>query len=198
MVNALCSEMNHDHRDHGGHSWPHVISDEMKDDVVRSFRRATSTNTLATFYCASCSGEYPQGTCMLRDANDVDLSVLRRPDWREVNGSIVDSSWYTGTANPVIFGIDSGFEDVHLDLRSVMFEANGLFVLQLCMECDRYLRHHRTPPLSLANRVVTGDVPPVLQDLTAVEEAMISRSRAKAWILWLNERTDGDATSNHQ
>lgn len=48
------------------------------------------------------------------------------------------------------------------------------------------------------NHNLLGDVPSELMDLTPVEKAMASKSRAKAWIVQLWERMDGDALTNSQ
>ncbi|THU75801.1 hypothetical protein K435DRAFT_706396, partial [Dendrothele bispora CBS 962.96] len=57
----------------------------------------------------------------------------------------------------------------------------------LCPECYRFLTRGKVPPLSLANHMFLGDVPPELRDLTVVEEAMIARCRTKCWIIQLKE-----------
>ncbi|KIO19383.1 hypothetical protein M407DRAFT_223170 [Tulasnella calospora MUT 4182] len=48
-----------------------------------------------------------------------------------------------------------------------------------------------SPRLALANKLYLGDVPMELQDLTMVEEAMIARCRAKAWIVQRKETNVG-------
>ena len=46
--------------------------------------------------------------------------------------------------------------------------------LLLCKDCSSYIHKGKTPPLSLANHLLLGDVPPELQDLTVVEESVIA------------------------
>ena len=88
--------------------------------------------------------------------------------------------------------------DVLLNFESMIYADDEAYVAQLCSECSRYLARGKTPPLSLANHNLLGDVPSELKELTPVEEAMVSKCRVKAWIVQLRERTDGDALTNSQ
>lgn len=179
--------------------WPQVATDEVKVDTLRKFRHATSSTMLASFYCPVCAGRYLVGCRMLRDTSDIDLSLLRRPDCRLDGTSVVDPNWYTGSAAVLNFGIEDEFEDVLVDFASVYYEEDGSFVMQLCTECDHYLMEkHQTPPLVLANHVAVGNILPELRDLTPVEEAMVSKCRAKAWIVQLRELPNGDGCPNSQ
>jgi hypothetical protein len=60
-------------------------------------------------------------------------------------------------------------------------------VIVVCRRCRTDLKGGRVPALSMANRNYLGPVPQELQDLTVVEEAMISLCRAKCWIIQLRE-----------
>ena len=57
--------------------------------------------------------------------------------------------------------------------------------ISFCKDCYSHIRKSKTPPLSLANNLLLGDVPPELQALTVVEESMIARCRAKICIIQL-------------
>ncbi|THU76613.1 hypothetical protein K435DRAFT_608969, partial [Dendrothele bispora CBS 962.96] len=60
-------------------------------------------------------------------------------------------------------------------------------LLTLCTECYCFLTRGKVPPLSLANHMFLGVVPPELRDLTVVEKAMIARCHAKCWIIQMKE-----------
>ncbi|KAJ3897115.1 hypothetical protein F5879DRAFT_788651, partial [Lentinula edodes] len=77
--------------------------------------------------------------------------------------------------------------DAVLDCKGVQTDEQNNVTLCLCPVCYSALRNKRTPALSLANHMYLGNVPDVLQNLTVVEEAMISRCRAKSWIIQLKE-----------
>ncbi|KAG2135286.1 hypothetical protein DEU56DRAFT_701740, partial [Suillus clintonianus] len=79
---------------------------------------------------------------------------------------------------------------------NVIYDAAGLCLdssgeapcsAQFCKECCSAVRKGKTPPLALANHNYVGAVPSVLQGLTIAEEMMISKCRAKCFILHLRE-----------
>jgi hypothetical protein len=59
------------------------------------------------------------------------------------------------------------------------------------------LNKGKTPPLSLANHLLLGDVPAELRDWTPVEESVVARCRAKVCIIQLKAE-DGITLSNTQ
>ena len=61
-------------------------------------------------------------------------------------------------------------EGILLDQRGIDKDT-----LTFCKECYSYVLKGKTPPLSLANHLLLGDVPSELRDLTPVEESMIAR-----------------------
>ncbi|KAI0686393.1 hypothetical protein C8T65DRAFT_591195, partial [Cerioporus squamosus] len=64
----------------------------------------------------------------------------------------------------------------------------------ICPDCSRYLARDSVPPLSYANGLYLGPVPPELRDLTFIEEAIVARARAKCWIVHLKEDKDNADT----
>ena len=169
-------------------NWPALVPDHRKTDVVRAFREATASEALNIFVCASCGGKRSSGDCVEVSITDVDLNLLKRPDRRVVDGVIIDDRWIDSECiGPTL---DTPFRDVD----DVLLAQKGLVVsdgrasgLLLCGQCARCLRKGRTPDLALANHLFLGEVPPELQGLTVVEEAMIARCRAKSWIIQLQE-----------
>jgi hypothetical protein len=88
----------------------------------------------------------------------------------------------------------SMMEGVLLDKRGI---DDNTGVLAFCKDCHSHIQKGKTPPLSLANHLLLGDVPPELQDLTPVEESIIARCRAKACIIQMKS-DDGIVLPNTQ
>jgi hypothetical protein len=67
-------------------------------------------------------------------------------------------------------------------------------VLVVCRVCKSKLisgkSKQKSPRRAMANKNYLGPVPPELKDLSVVEEAMISRCRAKCWIIQMRELDD--------
>lgn len=82
----------------------------------------------------------------------------------------------------------NAYPDVMLEYAGIQFDIETEETnLTLCNKCHSFLKSKRTPPLSLANHMFLGTVPPELKNLTVVEEAMIAMCRGKCWIVQLQE-----------
>ena len=57
----------------------------------------------------------------------------------------------------------------------------------LCRSCASSLKWKEVPALSPSNCLYLGPVPPELQDLTVIEEAMIACCQAQCWVVQLKE-----------
>ncbi|TCD59755.1 hypothetical protein EIP91_011575, partial [Steccherinum ochraceum] len=77
------------------------------------------------------------------------------------------------------------------------FLQTRFLILLVFTECHNCLRRNVVPPLSLANRNYLGPVPPELEDLTFIEEAMIALCRAKSCIVQLSD-VSGNGLPNKQ
>ncbi|KAJ4477606.1 hypothetical protein C8R41DRAFT_709754, partial [Lentinula lateritia] len=66
-------------------------------------------------------------------------------------------------------------------------ESNNELSIRLCSDCMSSLKHHKIPPLLLANNMYLGEVPPELMNLSIVEEVMIACCRTKSYIIHLKE-----------
>ena len=75
--------------------------------------------------------------------------------------------------------------------ESVIFESGRPEALLLCTQCFKSLKRGRTPEFSLVNHMFLGKVPFQLRELTVIEEAMIARTRARSWIIQLQEAGGG-------
>src|SRR6266545_3024372 len=155
-------------------SWPRIVPKDLKDKVAQIFNEETSSATLSTFTCATCSSEcYNSGKKKLL-LSELDLDLLKKPQ---------NAGNHPFPYTPV----DIRFKDALIDPHGVSSDENGNLVAFLCKTCHSALIHNKLPPLSLANGTYLGPVPSELQDLTPIEEAMIARCRSKCWILQLKE-----------
>ncbi|KAJ6580007.1 hypothetical protein DFH09DRAFT_830625, partial [Mycena vulgaris] len=57
-----------------------------------------------------------------------------------------------------------------------------------CHKCAAALKSNKVPPRAFANHNYLGPVPSELENLTVVEEAMITLCRTKCWIIQLREQ----------
>lgn len=159
----------------------------------------TSSDVLHTFVCACCSGERLLALeQMLLSLGNFDLSLLKHPDQHVREGCIVDLFWAREVISDTVFGCIPKFPDVLLNFDSVIYADDNTFIAQLYSECLHHLARGKIPPLSLANHNVIGKLPPELSDLMPVKEAMVSKSRVKAWIIQLWECSDGETLANSQ
>ena len=179
-------------------SWPVVIPDDKKTEIVRRYREATSSVALKTFVCASCSANKHSTDRVDVGLVDVNLELLKRPDRRLVDGEIVHPRWLDlQCEGPAFIAPHEVLRDVLVAGEGVVESDGRVSALLFCGACWGSLRKGRTPDLSLANHMYLGDVPAELRGLTVVEEAMIARCRAKSWIIQLRE-VEGSSVPNAQ
>jgi hypothetical protein len=183
-------------------SWPHQVSQNLKEKIAKLFLQDTSSHAWATFVCASCGED-----SLLKDKNcvnekDISLTPLYRPDVRHSTTSAefpVDEQWLNSACTPP--HIIDNISDVN-----ALLDPNGISpshneqgkVLSFCSECYKHLIKGKTPPLALANHMFIGNIPPELQQLTMVEESVIARCRAKTWVVQLQEKNDAINLPNIQ
>ena len=163
-------------------NWPQLIPAQVKEEIIKDFRAATSSSALAAFTCACCARRRPVHDRVRRSNFDVDLNLLIAPASHWVDPSFA--------APPTPFA-DGPLKDKLVDERGVSCEGEKV-TLELCTPCSRSLHKHTLPKHALANKLYLGPVPEELKDLTMVEEGMIARARAKSWIVKLQEQ--GDST----
>ena len=154
--------------------WPQLVSDTLKKKIVKAFHEKTSSEALATFTCASCSSLTVNIECKIVSLSNVNIDLLK-------------SSYEFPSRMPMPCKDDISLVNCLIDPEGIKQDDKGHTLLKLCKICHSSLRHEKTPPLSLANGTYLGPVPSELSDLTPIEEAMIARCRAKAWIVQLKE-----------
>ena len=158
--------------------WPSIVSPTLKDKIAENFRKETSSDSdhLRSFICCSCSVSAFVDEQVIVDQTTVNLSCLQHPHTR-------------------LFGMPAdlhNMSNVHLEPThlsdGILLDCRGISdndSLLFCKDCYSHIKRSKTPPHSLANHLLLGDVPPELQSLSPVEETLIARCRAKAFIVQL-------------
>ena len=161
--------------------WPQRLSSALNEELVRAFRRETSSERLATFVCASCAGSYSTSERHVVDFDDLPSQLFACPP------ALLQAFPDTGCL-PLF---------VHSHMR-ILLHPSGIHddgILRrvaLCNECSSFVRRERVPPLALANWNFLGEVPDELAELMFIEEQILALCRAKSAILHL--RDDGGAS----
>ena len=169
--------------------WPQTVTDSVKQKVRCLFREVTSKDALASVTCASCGLHTLEKESKIIELADIDLRNLTRPDVFTGEASLSPQQrWLDADVLPPPMPFSSGpLKDVLVDPSGVSICDGQATNLVLCKECLSALNRDEIPSLALANRLYIGPVPPELQDLTVVEEAMIARCRAQCWVVQLKE-----------
>ncbi|KAF5341970.1 hypothetical protein D9611_001217 [Ephemerocybe angulata] len=171
--------------------WPQLIQERDKDKLVTRFRQMTSTASLKSFTCTSCAEDHlMESHCELvfPSEDGVFTKVLQHPGFTPDNPAFPHPL-------PEVLARTVSYAFLH---PSGLRVKETEIALSLCADCANHLRRRKLPPLALANQTYIGEVPEELKDLTVVEEAMISRSRAKCWIIRLKEINHTLDVSNTQ
>jgi len=167
-------------------SWPKLVPPQLKEKLIKDFRKMTSSTTLSSFTCACCARELPMKDRQRKPHTEVDIGILSVPavHWSDADAVPPPTPFTTGPlANKL------------LDVNGVTgTDVDGMYYLDMCTSCLRSLRRNTVPKHALANRLYLGPIPEELRDLTMVEECMIARARAKSWIVKLQE-TDTETVS---
>jgi hypothetical protein len=145
--------------------WPSIVPQTLKDKIAQNFRAEISAERLSTFVCCSCSSSILVRQRIVVNNDKVNLACLRHPHTC-LSGMPPDLSHFTNA------NLDERWmlQGILLDRRGVENET-----LLFCKECHSYINKGKTPPLSLANHLLLGDVPAELRDLTPLEESVIAR-----------------------
>jgi hypothetical protein len=163
-------------------SWSNSVPQSLKDKVINLFCEQTSSETLATFTCASCAESASLRTHCSLTLNDFDNTLLRRPDLNTNEALFLDRyKWLNPACIHPQMPYDEGLlRDLLVDPDGITMPPDGgVPTLSLCAVCYSSLKNKKMPPLSLANRNFLGLVPDELKDLTVIEaqrETRVGRS----------------------
>lgn len=178
--------------------WPQLPSRSVKDRCLSEFITSTSSSTLKTLVCASCGERTFSESIHVVDITDIDIRLLIRPDYDTYKdldndeSAEVHTDWLHSHAVAPILPFSTGvLADILVDRRGVTFDGIEPMSLQLCDTCCKSLQRGAMPRLAIANRLFIGDVPIELQNLTPIEESMISLCHAKCMIIHLRSASAG-------
>ena len=169
-------------------NWPQTVSASIKERVEAIFKQTISKRELTSVTCASCTLSTPKRNTKRVSISDIDLNFLKRPDLFEEKNNAIEHSWLDPEveAPPMPF-TEGPLKDVLVEKAGVSYDEVSKVFLTLCNTCLNALKRKERPALALSNRLYMGTVPPELQELTVVEEAMIACCRASCWIVQLKE-----------
>jgi hypothetical protein len=126
---------------------------------------------------------------VLLHPSEVDLDVLCCPDGTDntdqsdsdmdsVQDDMEDNAqrpWLDGDCTPPdLPSMDVPLQDLLLELAGVYIDKKNELFLSMCQECSGSIENGVLPPLSLANQLFLGQIPPELKDLTLEDESMIA------------------------
>lgn len=150
-----------------------------KEDLDRCHRRflhATSNDEIKRRVCVSCARELPKSLI----AEECFLDTLKHRD-----------RLIPATPHPAHETIDSMLLATE-HVTTVNGQKKGWF----CKECLRAINSNRLPPLSLANRMWIGPIPPELARLTVPEQILISLYHPRCYVYKLHPRNLWSDSSN--
>jgi hypothetical protein len=184
--------------------WPQVVPQSLKAKISQMFREETSSDALREKTCACCAESVPPDKCEVLPTNSLNLELLKRPDngAREVEAEDVNFPYIDpDCVSPQFPSFDGIDKDVMLEPAGVLSAEDVEEVcLQICKHCSHSLARNKLPQFALANQMFLGNCPPELQDLTFIEESIISLCRAKLCLIQLraDEANDDIVPPNTQ
>lgn len=166
-------------------SWPKPPSESRKIELIKDFQNATSSKTLRSSSCACCSASVLSSSAQFVPVSKVNLALLKASPRIS---AIVDI--------PLPMADHPTLSEYYLNPAGVLESPAGTY-LNLCRSCKDSLERDRLPKFALANSLYLGHVPPELQGLTAVEESIIARCRARCLVVQLGFDTEDTNQSKH-
>ncbi|KAJ7310996.1 hypothetical protein DFH08DRAFT_974152 [Mycena albidolilacea] len=139
-------------------SFPVILSQEEKDQIIREFRESTSNSALKRYECSFCGKLELAASVVMKSVDDLDISLLNQA---------VDKLRKT-SSQPCI----ESFR------RSSLIHDRNYVLCHLCNLSVSNNKFKTLPVRSYANGLWIGDVPEELMGLTFLEEQCIARARA--------------------
>lgn len=166
-------------------NWPQIVAEDLKDKLVSKFYDVTSLLALRKYCCAVCSEMFFKGDMCehLLPSTDDPLQLLRRKYPSEL-------------LNP--FASDDQLNGLMLEPSGLVYTDDGCVSLQCFKLCYSvlYVDNHLSK-FAIANDLYVVNILPKLSDLMVVEECMITRHRAKVFVMQLNDVSD-KGSAKHQ
>lgn len=170
-------------------NWPKLPDSTVRLRLQKAFVEATSSESLRESPCAVCGASFvrqdmrPESICI--DDIMEELSLLR------LNLDVPPGVKLMYQRKDCLDGLAVYSPAVHSTESSKIS-------MDMCCTCHKSLIERKElPALAIANGLYLGSVPPELQELTVIEEALIARRRAKMWVVHLRgDGKDNDETTS--
>ncbi|KAK6987596.1 hypothetical protein R3P38DRAFT_2574915, partial [Favolaschia claudopus] len=138
-------------------TFPILLSQDEKDQIVREFRQSTNNSALKRYECSFCGKYELAAACRFRASAELDISLLE-----------------TATVE-----LRERSRQPRIQSFNPLSLINGAYVLcHLCNTAVSKNSFRSIPVRSYANGLWMGTVPDELKDLTFLEEQCIARARA--------------------
>ena len=171
-------------------NWPQPVSMECKEQCIRNFRAATSSDSLRQFTCACCAESVNDSERKIFSIRDLNLDLMR-----DHTSQVFDMGRCIPPEAPFA---DGPLANVLVDPGGVI-DTDSELSLQLCGRCASNLSRNKLPRLAIANFNVLGSVPTQMKEMTMVEEMLVARCRGKQCIVKLQDhRTDVSLPSSQR
>jgi len=130
--------------------WPdseHCSSQLFKDSCIDRFRQCTSSSSLRSFMCASCSEKRPLSECTILRNDQFDELILARPDTAGAdNGRVPSERWLDCDIRyaPPILSPQQCSSDILVDHRGVQIDTDtGVNFFSFCKHCHSSIKNKK-------------------------------------------------------
>jgi len=144
--------------------------EESVRQCIESFIDATGNSALATVTCMVCARETAENETEERSVTEIQNKQLLVPSnhhssHKLTKGMLLETSAIKGT--------------------------EGTMRGSMCLDCTRWIKKRKTPPLALANNMWIGAIPTSLSILTLPEKILVARYFPAAFIVKLFPKQKG-------
>ena len=120
--------------------WPQPAPLDLKEDCVRNFHAATSSESLRQFTCACCAENIVVSDQKMRRLEEIDLELMRDRTDRVLDESCIPPE-PPFTVGPLA--------NLMIDPNSITQDSENEISLQLCVCCDSSLQNGKLPRLAV-------------------------------------------------
>jgi hypothetical protein len=173
-------------------SWPHVIDNEQKAELINEFTHAIATEC-DEHTCAVCGRQRDIEAFNRHSDSDLSIETMDVESFKtKYKQKLMRHGCYLLTELDAQFEYGAPFES----LNNYMLDKDGLCYvsgqIKVCKECSTFSgKKKKGPKFSLSNGLWSGKCPEVLKNLTYIEEMVISLVRVRKCIVKVNaEKTD--------